>query len=100
MAFGCASEGTQAPKPAPKAAQAKTPSKEQKTKITATNTSRVSQAPGAVAPSLRDPSKAVLRAPGKFVVKLDTTKGPIFLKVDRSWAPKGVDRFYNLVKAG
>jgi len=33
-------------------------------------------------------------------VKLDTTKGPVVLEVVRAWAPKGADRFYNLVKAG
>ncbi len=49
---------------------------------------------------LTDPAKATLEAPEKFVVELQTTKGPIRLDVERAWAPKGVDRFYNLVEAG
>lgn len=50
--------------------------------------------------TLQDPSKATAQAPESFVVELQTTKGPIRLDVTRAWAPKGVDRFYNLVKAG
>jgi len=41
-----------------------------------------------------------LTAPAEFKVKLETTKGDILLKVTRDWAPKGADRFYNLVKNG
>lgn len=39
-------------------------------------------------------------APAAFRVRLDTTKGPIVLEVERAWAPRGVDRFYELVRAG
>ena len=39
-------------------------------------------------------------APATFHVRLDTTKGPIVLEVERAWAPNGVDRFYALVRAG
>ena len=39
-------------------------------------------------------------APDMFKVKLATSKGDIVLEVPRDWAPKGVDRFYNLVNAG
>lgn len=49
---------------------------------------------------LENPAEATAQAPEKFVVELQTTKGPIRLDVNRAWAPKGVDRFYNLVKAG
>lgn len=38
-------------------------------------------------------------APASFHVNLDTTKGPIVVEVTRTWAPLGVDRFYNLIKA-
>lgn len=55
-------------------------------------------APNAAA--LKDPSKANAKAPDKFTVKLETTAGDILMDVDRSWAPKGAERFYNLVKAG
>jgi cyclophilin family peptidyl-prolyl cis-trans isomerase len=49
---------------------------------------------------LSDPSKLTEKAPDKFKVKCDTTKGPITIEVTRDWAPKGADRFYNLVRAG
>jgi len=49
---------------------------------------------------LEDPSKATEKAPDRFVVELTTSKGPIKLDVERAWAPNGVDRFYNLVRAG
>jgi peptidyl-prolyl cis-trans isomerase A (cyclophilin A) len=47
-----------------------------------------------------DPAKATEQAPEIFKVKLDTTKGPVVIEVNRAWAPKGADRFYNLVKLG
>jgi len=50
--------------------------------------------------ALLDPSKATETAPATFRVKLDTTKGPVVLEVVRDWAPRGADRFYNLVKIG
>jgi len=40
------------------------------------------------------------RAPDNFQVRLQTTKGLIFIEVRRAWAPHGVDRFYNLVDRG
>jgi peptidyl-prolyl cis-trans isomerase A (cyclophilin A) len=49
---------------------------------------------------LKDPSKLTEKAPDIFKVKFDTTKGAITIEVTRDWAPKGADRFYNLVKAG
>ncbi len=51
-------------------------------------------------PALIDPSLATETAPDAFRVKLETTKGDVVILVNRSWAPKGVDRFYNLVKIG
>ncbi len=35
-----------------------------------------------------------------YLVKLNTTKGPIVIRVTKNWAPNGADRFYNLVRAG
>jgi peptidyl-prolyl cis-trans isomerase A (cyclophilin A) len=35
-----------------------------------------------------------------FRVRLDTTKGPIVIEVQRDWAPRGADRFHELVTAG
>lgn len=39
-------------------------------------------------------------APARFVVRLETTKGPIEIECFRDWAPNGADRFYDLVQAG
>ena len=38
-------------------------------------------------------------APPTFRVRLETTKGPIVVEVHREWAPRGADRFYELVTA-
>ena len=52
-------------------------------------------------PLLDPKSPAVnLTAPAEFVVKIETSKGDLVLKVVREWAPKGADRFYSLVKNG
>jgi len=37
-------------------------------------------------------------APAEFKVKVDTSKGAFVVQVTRDWAPKGADRFYNLVR--
>jgi homoserine O-acetyltransferase len=39
-------------------------------------------------------------APDVCRVRLETTKGPIVLEMQRAWAPHGVDRFYELLRAG
>ena len=39
-------------------------------------------------------------APDRFDVVIETTKGTFTLAIDRSLAPRGVDRFYQLVRAG
>jgi peptidyl-prolyl cis-trans isomerase A (cyclophilin A) len=51
-------------------------------------------------PERLNPAQASERAPDTFKVKLATTKGDIIIDVHRDWAPKGADRFYNLVKIG
>jgi peptidyl-prolyl cis-trans isomerase A (cyclophilin A) len=51
-------------------------------------------------PNLLDPSTLTAKAPPVYLVKLNTTKGPIVIRVTKSWAPVGADRFYNLVRAG
>ena len=40
------------------------------------------------------------RAPQVFRARFETTKGPFVIEAHRDWAPNGVDRFYNLVRAG
>jgi peptidyl-prolyl cis-trans isomerase A (cyclophilin A) len=41
-----------------------------------------------------------VQAPGAFKVKLETSQGPVVIDVNRTWAPRGADRFYMLVKRG
>jgi len=49
---------------------------------------------------LLNPAALTAKAPEEFTVKFDTSKGPVILALHRAWAPKGVDRFYNMVRAG
>ncbi len=39
-------------------------------------------------------------APAEFQVEFDTSAGKIVVDVHRDWAPKGADRFYNLIQEG
>ena len=41
-----------------------------------------------------------MEVPDEFSVKLVTTKGDIVIDVKKAWAPKGADRFHELVTAG
>lgn len=51
-------------------------------------------------PPLLNPAAATEKAPDLYWVKLETTKGDAVIEVTRAWAPRGADRFYNLVKIG
>lgn len=50
----------------------------------------------------KDPANSAMwkHAPAEFRVKLATSKGDIIIAVHRKWAPRGADRFYNLVRTG
>jgi len=52
--------------------------------------------------ALHDPSAPFWneRAPSVYRVRIQTTAGAFTLEAHRDWAPKGADRFYNLVRAG
>ena len=50
--------------------------------------------------ALKTPGELTEQAPDKYRVTLETAKGNIVIDVTREWAPKGADRFYNLVKHG
>jgi len=39
-------------------------------------------------------------APEVFRVRIETSKGEFVIEAHRTWAPLGVDRFYNLARAG
>lgn len=49
---------------------------------------------------LTNPAALTEPAPASFLARFDTTAGPFTIRVTRTWAPNGADRFYNLVKAG
>jgi peptidyl-prolyl cis-trans isomerase A (cyclophilin A) len=50
--------------------------------------------------SLMNPSALKEKAPEVYRVKWETSRGDVVIEVTRSWAPRGADRFYNLVKNG
>ena len=56
--------------------------------------------PAAPSAALRTPAKLKEVAPATYRVDFDTSAGPFVIEVTRAWAPKGADRFYNLVKNG
>src|SRR5204863_2790814 len=51
-------------------------------------------------PALTDAAspKFAATAPDSFDVLMETTKGPVTVRVHRAWAPRGADRFYSLVR--
>lgn len=49
-------------------------------------------------PALLQPATLRAKAPAEYDVKFVTTAGDFTVKVTRSWAPNGADRFYNLVR--
>jgi peptidyl-prolyl cis-trans isomerase A (cyclophilin A) len=50
-------------------------------------------------PALLHPAALHAKAPATFEAKFTSTKGTFVVTVHRSWAPRGADRFYNLVRA-
>ena len=50
--------------------------------------------------ALFKPDAAKLRAPDKYRVRFTTTQGAFVVAVERALAPRGADRFFNLVKLG
>lgn len=57
-------------------------------------------APAPTRRALMDPAALNEQAPEKFAVRFDTSRGVFRVEVTRTWAPRGADRFYNLVKNG
>jgi len=51
-------------------------------------------------PSLLHPASLHAKAPAVFRARFATSKGTFVVTVHRKWAPRGADRFYNLVHAG
>lgn len=54
-----------------------------------------------VSPLLHPESREMRqRAPDRYRVRLETSRGAVVIDVHRDWAPNGADRFYNLVRHG
>ena len=51
-------------------------------------------------PDLLVPSSLTETAPDEYTVRFETSQGDVEIQVNRTWAPRGADRFYNLVKNG
>ena len=60
----------------------------------------VAWAGAAGAGNLADPAALNAKAPEVYQAKFATSKGTFVVEVHRDWAPRGADRFYNLVKNG
>jgi homoserine O-acetyltransferase len=43
---------------------------------------------------------AQTRSPARWFATVETSKGRFVLEVDRDWAPRGADHFYELVRSG
>jgi peptidyl-prolyl cis-trans isomerase A (cyclophilin A) len=54
----------------------------------------------AQADKLKNPAALTEQAPANYKAAFDTSAGKFTIEVHRAWAPKGADRFYNLVKNG
>ena len=70
-----------------------------KEKTPSADTTRAMPAPAETAKKAPPPPPAPA-APDSFRVSLETSAGTITLELLRSWSPKGVDRFYQLVNEG
>jgi peptidyl-prolyl cis-trans isomerase A (cyclophilin A) len=57
-------------------------------------------APACAQSALSNPAALTEQAPATYKARFDTTKGTFVIEVHRAWAPRGADRFYNLVKNG
>jgi peptidyl-prolyl cis-trans isomerase A (cyclophilin A) len=51
-------------------------------------------------PAAKAPATESKTAPDTFKVKFTTSKGPFVVEVHKAWAPKGAQRFYELIKDG
>lgn len=57
-------------------------------------------APAPAQGRLDNPAALVEQAPATYRARFETSKGSFVVEVTRAWAPRGADRFYNLVKNG
>ena len=72
----------------------------QKTAKTPKATSRQPKTTTSADVTVLDPKNATKKAPDRYEVLFETTKGNVVIEVQREWSPLGADRFYNLVDMG
>ena len=65
-----------------------------------TTTARVDAKAADTTQAIPGPSAKPMRSPDVFRVPVETSKGPLTIEVKRSLAPRGADRFYELVTIG
>jgi peptidyl-prolyl cis-trans isomerase A (cyclophilin A) len=58
------------------------------------------QGGGGERPNAATATTATTAAPDSFRARFETTKGDFVIAVHRAWAPRGADRFYDLVRSG
>jgi peptidyl-prolyl cis-trans isomerase A (cyclophilin A) len=103
VAAGCRRAESPAPSPSATTAAVPTPAASATPTPAAAASPTASPSPAATPDpraALTDPAIATATAPNTYRVRFDTTKGPFVVEVHRAWAPRGADRFYNLVRAG
>lgn len=96
--IGCAEQPAEAPPDDAAAAPEQQPAEEAASPEAAAE--EPASAPAPARRALMDPAALNEQAPEQFAARFDTSRGVFRVAVTRSWAPKGADRFYNLVKYG
>jgi len=92
---------TTPPKPAqPKTSPPKTPAQTPPKTGTSTAAKKPATTAAPSRAALMNPAKLTAVAPPVYKATFDTSAGSFVIEVHRDWAPKGADRFYNLVKNG
>jgi len=87
-------------KPAPAKPAATTPATQKPTTAKPATAKPATAKPAAPSAALRTPAKLKDVAPATFRANFETSVGVFVVEVTRAWAPRGADRFYNLVKYG
>lgn len=58
------------------------------------------QAVGVNTAALMQPERLTEEAPARFAARFETSVGDFVVEVERAWAPRAADRFFNLVQNG
>jgi len=87
-------------KPAPAKPAATTPATQKPATAKPTTAKPATAKPAAPNAALRTPAKLKDVAPATYRANFETSVGVFVVEVTKAWAPKGADRFYNLVKYG